>query len=151
MNAVALLAMWFALAPLVPVNQSSLQKAVTSQKGKIVVVSMWATWCAPCKVEMPALIAFEKRHTGDNFKLILVSANEPEEEKAARKFLEASGVSSESYIKQAIDDQKFIDSIDPKWSGALPATFVYDRSGKRVKSFYGVVDFHELESLVAKL
>jgi hypothetical protein len=55
------------------------------------------------------------------------------------------------YIEQATDDQKFIDSVDPKWSGALPATFIYDRSGKRVKSFLREIDVQELEAFVKKL
>lgn len=151
MNAITLLALWLAIAPLVPVNQAGLKKVISSQKGKIVVVNMWASWCAPCRNEMPALVALEKRHPAGDFKLILVSANELEEEKAARKFLETVEVSSGTYIKQATDDQKFIDSVDPKWNGALPATFVYDRSGKRVKSFFGEVDIHQLESLIKTL
>ena len=151
MNAIALFALWLAVGPLLPVNEAAFSKLVASQKGKVVAVNVWATWCVPCRKEMPALVALEKRHAAQGFRLILVSANESEEEKAAQQFLDSVGVSSQPYIKQAADDQRFIDSVDPKWSGALPATFVYDRSGKRVKSFFGEVDIHELESLIDRL
>jgi thiol-disulfide isomerase/thioredoxin len=151
MNTVALFALWLAIGPLMPVNEAAYSKLVTAQRGKVVAVNVWATWCVPCRKEMPALVALEKRHAAQGFRLILVSANEPEEEKAARQFLDSVGVSSQPYIKQAADDQRFIDAVDPKWSGALPATFVYDRSGKRVKSFFGEVDIRELESLIDKL
>jgi thiol-disulfide isomerase/thioredoxin len=151
MNFSTHLAHWLLMVALLPMNQAGLKKAVASERGKVVVVNMWATWCGPCKVEMPSLVSFEKRHTSQNIKLILVAANEPEEEKAARKFLETSGFGSVAYIKQTTDDHKFIDSVDPKWSGALPATFVYDRSGKLIKSFYGIVDIGQLETLIKTL
>lgn len=148
---ISLLWLWFAVAPLVPVNEAAFTKLVASQKGKVVVVNLWATWCVPCREEMPELIALEKRRALKGFALILVSANEPEEEKTARQFLEKLGASSQPYIKKATDDEKFITFLDPKWSGALPATFVYDRSGKRVKSYFGRVDMRELEAFIATL
>ena len=49
------------------------------------------------------------------------------------------------------DDEKFIDAIDPKWSGALPATFIYDRTGKRVKSIVGELSMPDLERAVSAL
>jgi thiol-disulfide isomerase/thioredoxin len=151
MNAIPLVALWLAVGALTPVNEEAFQKLVSSHKGTVVAVNVWATWCAPCRAEMPALVAFEKRHSSEGFVLVLVSANDPEEEKAARQFLEELGVTSQPYIKQAADDQKFIDSVDPKWSGSLPATFIYDRSGKRIKSFFGEVDIRELEALLRTL
>ena len=55
------------------------------------------------------------------------------------------------YIKHSDDDQVFIDSVDKKWSGALPALFLYDRSGNRVASFIGESDPAEIESAIRKL
>jgi thiol-disulfide isomerase/thioredoxin len=136
---------------LLPLNQAGLKRTIASERGKVVIVNMWATWCAPCKAEMPALVSFERQHAGQKVKLILLSANEPEEKKAAETFLERSGFGSAAYIKQDKDDQQFINSVDPTWSGALPATFVYDRSGKLVKSFFGTVDMNELEALIRTL
>lgn len=136
---------------LLPLNQAGLKRAIASERGKVVVVNMWATWCAPCKAEMPALVSFARRHAGQKVKLILLSANEPEEKKAAEAFLERSGFGSIAYIKQDKDEQQFINSVDPAWSGALPATFVYDRSGKLVKSFFGTVDMNQLEAVIRAL
>jgi hypothetical protein len=56
-----------------------------------------------------------------------------------------------AYIKRAKNDEKFIDSVDPKWSGALPGLFVYDRQGRLVKSFFGETGMTALDTVLKKL
>jgi len=51
----------------------------------------------------------------------------------------------------AKDDDKFINSVDPKWSGALPALFLYDRQGKLVKSFIGETELAVIEAAIRKI
>jgi thiol-disulfide isomerase/thioredoxin len=134
---IALAAFLLAVAPLTPVDEAGIRKLVSEHKGKVLVVNFWATWCSPCRAEMPALLSFAKKHQPKRVELVLVSADEPEDEAKARQFLQSVGATGRQYLKKAADDEKFINGIDPKWSGALPATFVYDRNGKRVKSFIG--------------
>lgn len=55
------------------------------------------------------------------------------------------------YIRRAKDDDKFAAGLDPKWSGALPASFLYDKTGKKVRSFFGEVNLTELEAAIKKL
>jgi thiol-disulfide isomerase/thioredoxin len=141
----------FAAASLTPVNEAAVQKIVSANKGKVTVVNFWATWCGPCRKEMPDLIALEKKLAPKGVKLLLISADEDSDEAKAGQFLGSLKASQPWYIKKAADDDKFINSIDPKWSGALPATFIYDRSGKRVKSFFGEVEMKQIEAAVASL
>jgi hypothetical protein len=56
-----------------------------------------------------------------------------------------------AYRKQANDDERFIDAIDPKWSGALPALFLYGRGGRKARSFIGESDMRVVEDAVRKL
>ena len=85
------------------------------------------------------------------FRLITVSADEPEQEQAAVDFLAKSGISGSGYLRRAKDDDKFIASVEPKWSGALPAMFLYDRQGKLVRSFLGETDMAIIEAAIQKL
>ena len=141
----------FAAASLIPVDEAAFQKLVASHKGKVLVVNFWATWCAPCREEMPQLVALERRYAPKRVKLLLVSADEPGDEHAAREFLATQKAPAPSYLKNTTNDDRFINSIDPKWSGALPATFIYDRTGRRVKTFIGETDMKDIEAAIRGL
>ncbi|MGI8991207.1 MAG: TlpA family protein disulfide reductase [Bryobacteraceae bacterium] len=136
---------------LIPLDESKFDRLLHSQPGKILAIDFWATWCEPCRAEMPKLANLQNRFRGDGLVLITVSADEPEQERAAAAFLEKSGISFPAYIKKAVDDRRFIDSIDPKWSGALPALFLYDRHGRKVQSFIGETDLKDLEDAIRLL
>ncbi len=138
-------------ADLKPVGEATYPKMVAASKGKVVLVNFWATYCVPCRKEMPALVAMQQRLAAKGFLLVTVSADEPEQEKDAAAFLDKMKAPAPVYIKRAKDDDKFINSLDPKWSGALPASFLYDRQGRKVKSYFGELNLKQLEADVVKL
>ncbi|MGA2183032.1 MAG: TlpA disulfide reductase family protein [Bryobacteraceae bacterium] len=147
----ALFTLLLAAASLQPVNEAAYGDLVRANRGKVVVVNFWATWCAPCRQEMPSLVAIENRHATKGVKLLLISADDPTDEPKARAFLESVHAPPPVYIKAATDDDAFIRAVDPKWSGTLPSTFVYDRQDKPVRSFTGEIDVKTLEELIKRL
>jgi thiol-disulfide isomerase/thioredoxin len=152
-RAIALLACFplFATGPLIPVDEAGFQKLVASHKGKVVVYDFWATWCAPCRVELPLLVKLEAKLRSQGVEVITISADEPEQKAAAEKFIQKFGVQGPAYLRQAASDDHFINAIDPKWSGALPALFLYDKSGHKARSFIGETDMAALEAAIHKL
>ena len=101
---------------------------------------------------MPQLVKLNDKLKAKGMKLVMVSADEPESEGLAKKFLsEVNAVGVPSYVKRAKDDDKFIDAIDPKWQGALPALFIYDRAGKKVRTFIGETSMADVEAAIQKL
>lgn len=138
-------------ARLAPLDEAAFQKLAASHKGSVVLLDFWATWCEPCRAELPQLVALEGRYRARGFKLIAISCDEPEQEAGALEFLKKQRAPLPAYIKRAKDDDKFINSIDPKWSGELPALFLYDREGRKVKSFFGETDMAALEATLKKL
>ncbi len=139
------------LVPLLPIDETGFQKLVDSHKGKVVVYDFWATWCAPCRAELPQLALLQDKLRARGVEIVTISADDQEHKAAAEKFIQMFRVDGPGYRKQAGDDDRFINAIDPKWSGALPALFLYDRAGHKVRSFIGETDMAALERAISKL
>jgi thiol-disulfide isomerase/thioredoxin len=137
-------------AALVPLNEASFRKMVAEHRGKVLLVDFWATWCAPCREEIPKLVALYSSQKQRGFELITVSCDEPEQEGAAADFVKQQHAPPPRYIRRAQSDDAFINSIDAKWSGALPALFLFDRSGRQIASFIGEVQMKQLEAAIDK-
>jgi thiol-disulfide isomerase/thioredoxin len=141
------------LAPasqLAPVDEQSYAAMLRSHRGQVVLVDFWATWCDPCREELPRLAALARALDARKFALVTVSADEPEQEVAAAALLDKTGIGQPRYIKHAGDDQSFIDSIDKQWSGALPALFLYNVKGVRIASFIGESSSADIEAAIRK-
>jgi thiol-disulfide isomerase/thioredoxin len=134
------------------VNQASYAKLVTARRGKVVLASFWATWCEPCRKEMPELVKLSRKLAPRGFDLVMISADEPEQEASAMKVLKDNGAAGAFYLLKTTDNDKFYPTVDSKWtSGALPALFLYDRAGRKVQAFIGETSVKDLEAAIAKL
>ena len=136
---------------LIAIDEATYQNTLAAKKGKVLLVNFWATWCEPCRKEMPHLSKMSALLKAKGLEFVTVSADEPEDEKAALAFLAKVGIVGPVYAKRAKNDDNFINSIDPKWSGALPALILYDKLGKKVKTWIGETDLKALEAEVRKL
>jgi len=138
-------------AELKPIDEAGYAKLVAASKGKVVLVNFWATYCVPCRKEMPQLVALEGRLRARGFQFVTISADEPEQQGAAGSFLDKNKVPAPAYIRRAKDDDKFTAIVDQKWDGALPASFLYDRQGRKVKSFFGEANLAVVSAAIEKL
>jgi thiol-disulfide isomerase/thioredoxin len=113
---------------LLPVSAAELRRAVREPGAKVVLVNMWATWCAPCREEFPDLLRLQRAYRQRGLRVLLVCWDA--DARQARKFLARQGVDFPSFMKSdAESDAGFIDAFEPRWTGAFPATFIYDESG----------------------
>jgi thiol-disulfide isomerase/thioredoxin len=138
-------------AQLAPLDESVYREILEKRRGKVVLVNFWATWCEPCREEMPHLAALARKYGARGLSLVTISADEPEQERDAAAFLKSSKVSFPAWLKRVKNDDAFITFIDKDWSGALPATFLFDRKGAKAARFVGEADLAELEVAIRKL
>lgn len=115
------------------VTPAGLKSAIAKNKGKVVIVNFWATWCAPCVKELPELAKLKRANAKKGAVLILVSGDEAEDKAKASQTLAQKGHSGSYMIKGDIGD--FFKGFDKKASGAVafPRTYIYNRKGQQVK------------------
>lgn len=118
--------------------------AVRSSGARAVLVNVWASWCQPCREEFPDLLKLERKYRAQGFRLILVSADFDSDLPQARSFLAEQGVGFPTWWKVG-DDMEFINALDRDWSGALPGSFLFDGTGRLIRSWEGKASYATLE------
>ncbi|HYL76149.1 MAG TPA: TlpA family protein disulfide reductase [Bryobacteraceae bacterium] len=134
-----------------PIDEAGFTRRLAAYKGKIVLFDFWASWCGGCREEMPGLIALDRKLRKRGFVLVTISVDEPDDEPAAIAFLKQNAAPYPAYRKKAKSDEAFMSMVDKKWTGALPATFLFGPDGKRAASFFGATGMAEIEAAVNKL
>lgn len=118
--------------------------------GKTVLVNLWATWCAPCRAEMPALDALQKEAGGDDFEVMAVNVDTGDDEKP-KKFLAEIGVQSLAYYRDNTLDL-FNELKTRGLALGLPVTLLIDAQGCLLASMNGPANWAgaDAKALVAK-
>ena len=125
---------------------------VAKQKGRVVLVNFWATWCVPCREEYPDLTRLEKAYRGKGLAVLGVSIDSARDLAAVDKFLAKMNPDFANYRKASGgDDQVFIESVDKDWGGELPFTVLYARDGKKAKVLSGKQTYGDFETAVKAL
>ena len=125
---------------------------LASLKGKVVLVNFWATWCDPCRIEIPWLISFQQKYASQGFTIIGVAMDE-EGQKVVAPFVEKTQFD--------VDGQKLTmtypimignEDIAEKFGGLLgyPSSFLISRDGRVVKKIIGLVSEDEISSEIER-
>jgi cytochrome c-type biogenesis protein len=133
------------LAPEPDVTFKNLQGGdvpLASLKGKVVLVNFWATWCEPCRSEIPLLIGLQDRYSGKGFTMLGASMDE-DGVKAVDPFIHTTEFNVGG--RQRTMDYPIVlgsDAITDKFGGLLgmPTSYLISRDGKIVKKYIGVVN-----------
>jgi biotin carboxylase/thiol-disulfide isomerase/thioredoxin len=134
-------------AEIQPATIEQLQQAVRAGGARLVLLNVWATWCVPCREEFPDLMRIRQEYRERGLRLVLVSADTDSQIPAAKRFLAEQGVDFLTYLKQGAD-MPFIDSLDARWSGALPATLLYDEKGRKLWFHEGQTTYDSLKTRI---
>lgn len=117
---------------------------LASLRGKVVVLNSWASWCEPCKKEIPDFVALSK--SVDPAKVVVVGLNVSDDPAAATAFATEYAISYPSVVDESGDVLATVPGVPPK---ALPSTVVIDGSGRIAARVIGAADPAELARIVA--
>lgn len=111
------------------------------------IVNFWATWCSPCVKELPHFERLQHEYSNQKVKVILVNLDFPSHyETRLIPFLKEKDIQSEVIVLDDPDANRWINEVDPSWSGSIPATVIYKKSNR--KFFEKELSYEELEETV---
>jgi thiol-disulfide isomerase/thioredoxin len=116
--------------------------------GKLLLVDFWATWCGPCREELPRFETMYRMYGHRAFDLVTVSINYPDEKPGVMKVLNSEHATSTNYILSSTDIYSQLAAFDPKWNAAVPYTLLIRPGGEIVYKSTGSSDDLKLKRLI---
>ena len=111
---------------------NELKPLLEKNDGKTYIINFWATWCAPCVKELPYFEKINQEYSDKNVQVLLVSLDFPKQvERKLIPFINKRKLKSEVVLLDDINENVWIKAIDKSWSGAIPATIIYNKNNRK--------------------
>jgi thiol-disulfide isomerase/thioredoxin len=130
-----------AVAEVAFMDEARTPLSLAQWKGRVVLVNLWATWCLPCRKEMPELAELQERLGSEDFEVVAISLDRQGAE-VARPFLDDLGAQA---LKLYVDPSTGV--LAGFRAVGLPATMLIDRQGREVGRMFGPADWSSPEAL----
>jgi thiol-disulfide isomerase/thioredoxin len=124
--------------------------SVSQYKGKVVLVNFWATWCDPCRVEIPWLIEMQQKYGAKGFTVLGIAMDEDGRKVVApfvdKERFDVNGAKSQMNYPIVIGN----DAAADKFGGLLgyPTSVLIDRDGKVIKRITGIISYDEITKTI---
>ena len=128
-------------------TENSKDKKLSDYKGKVILLNFWATWCPPCRKELPALSQIADEFKGKNFQMIGVSVDE--NPSALTSFLQSNSLSYTILHNNSGLLEKYMDIVGGG-QNVIPQTFIIDKNGKVVENVVGSRSKDDFVELINK-
>jgi thiol-disulfide isomerase/thioredoxin len=135
------------------VDVEGIQQAIRDNRGRVVLVDFWATWCGPCMEQFPHLSEWQDRFGREQLAVVAVSLDDPGDLKSkVQPFLRKQETEGfDLLLYETGDHDAMVNAIDPQWPGQIPALFLYDRRGQRQVSMPDEHEPADVEAAIRKL
>lgn len=117
----------------ITVDYEGLETYLQESDAEVHVVNFWATWCKPCIEELPHFEMIRETYRHKDVKVILVSLDFPDQTERLTNFIKKHMIQSEVVFLDDGDANSWIPKVDVSWSGAIPATIIFN---DQKRSFY---------------
>ncbi len=113
------------------VSPQDFRNLLDAERGNIVVVNLWATWCTPCLAEIPDLVKVTDALADKKVKLIGIAVDDAGvSSKQVENLKQRYFPTFNTYVRDQTEVDYLISIIDPAWNEVVPTTYILDRKGK---------------------
>lgn len=135
-----------------PISATEFNGILEEARGDVVLVNLWATWCAPCLREIPELMKLRDKYADESFQLIAVAMDDPADlETHVLPFREKHFSGWHTYQRADFEMDPFVSVIDPAWNEVLPTSYLLDRNGKVAQVLFGGKSYEEFEAALLEI
>ena len=132
------------------------EKLVQQYRGRLLLVTFWATWCEPCRDEYPMLNELAKQYAPQGLRVVGVSLDQDGDLILMRRFMARYRPVFPNYRKKPTEEggseeRAFLEAVSPGWKGTLPASFFYAKDGRQVGNFVGERNRETYEGAIRSL
>lgn len=127
-------------------------KSAVHGRGRPVLMHFWASWCGPCLDELPLVDKFARDMKARGVDVLSLSLDDPD--RAGARVLEVLAERAPNLTRNIVkvaDSDAFINAIDPRWEGAIPAVFAFDDKGRLRDRLIGEATRRDLDALVGRV
>lgn len=112
------------------ISADQLREQINANRGKVIVLNFWATWCLPCLHEIPVLLQVTQQLAPRGVVLIGVAMDEPQALAQVEPFRKKHFPGFATGLRADADMDKLASVVDPTWNEILPTTYILGRNGK---------------------
>ena len=133
------------------INVTDLSELINANKDRVLLINVWATWCVPCREEFPDLVKISESYS-NKVRVVGISVDDSEVlDSKVIPFLKNQNAKFENYLLKVTEPEDFINLLNKKWSGAIPATFIYKKSSEQNEMLIGKQSYELFEQAVKKV
>lgn len=135
--------------PTAPIAAKGFRELLAAQRGKVVLLNLWGTWCVPCLREIPDLVAVENEFSARGLVLLGVAMDEANTlQSTVEPFRLKYFPRFRTWVRNEPDMDTLVSVVDPAWNEILPTSYLIGRDGKVLKKIQGKKTREEFRALV---
>jgi thiol-disulfide isomerase/thioredoxin len=132
------------------IDEAGVRNLARNDSKKFRLINVWATWCAPCLVEIPELVTINRMYRGREFELITISADAPDGKDKVLTALQGKKAALRNYLFHKEDNDALSMALDKDWPGGFPYTLLIAPGGKVLHRQMGEFDSLKLKKAVVE-